>query len=344
MVLFRCLAGVFSGTVVTVQAMVKEHSTSKTQAYAFSYFAFAGNIGIFFGPMFGGALADPAGQYGGPLKKIQFFHDYPYALPSLAVGVVGLSAAVISAFFVEETLQSKKSANVVTSEPPMSTWELIKSPGVANVLSLYNVIRMLGMAYTAVVPVFWFTSVSKGGVGFTPLLISIFLGAAGLSQSLWTLFVFPRAHDRWGTGGVLRFCGIVWPAMSLINPVCNAFLRQGWEAAFWTVMPLGPLIGSSCIMSLTSVQLALNDISPSPAVFGTLNAVALAVSSGVRAFTPALFASLFAAGVRGQILGGYLAWVVLVILALGVAVTIRFLPAKAQGLPQKVADGENDQE
>jgi MFS family permease len=53
MILFRCIAGVFGGTVVTVRAMLTENSTKHTQARAFSFFAFANNMGIFIGPLIG---------------------------------------------------------------------------------------------------------------------------------------------------------------------------------------------------------------------------------------------------------------------------------------------------
>ena len=53
MIVFRCLAGVFAGTVVTVRTMITENSTPKTQARAFSFFAFASNLGIFLGPLIG---------------------------------------------------------------------------------------------------------------------------------------------------------------------------------------------------------------------------------------------------------------------------------------------------
>lgn len=53
MVLFRCLAGVFAGTIVTVRAMLSEISTKETQARAFGYFSFAYNLGMFVGPLLG---------------------------------------------------------------------------------------------------------------------------------------------------------------------------------------------------------------------------------------------------------------------------------------------------
>jgi MFS family permease len=53
MILARCFAGVFAGTVVTIRAMFSDLSTKHTQAKAFSYFAFAGNIGLFIGSLLG---------------------------------------------------------------------------------------------------------------------------------------------------------------------------------------------------------------------------------------------------------------------------------------------------
>lgn len=79
------------------------------------------------------------------------------------------------------------------------------------------------------------------------------------------------------------------------------------------------------------MQLALNDIAPSQSTLGTLNGLALTVSSGLRAVAPALFTSIFATGVRGQILWGYLVWFVLVILALVLTISMRWLPDKAEG-------------
>lgn len=53
MIFFRCIAGVFAGTVVTVRAMLSENSTKHTQARIFSFFAFFNNLGMFLGPLIG---------------------------------------------------------------------------------------------------------------------------------------------------------------------------------------------------------------------------------------------------------------------------------------------------
>jgi hypothetical protein len=82
------------------------------------------------------------------------------------------------------------------------------------------------------------------------------------------------------------------------------------------------------------VQLAVNDIAPSYETLGTLNAIVLALQSGIRAVAPALATSIYAIGVKYQILGGQLFWLINVILALGLLVLLRLLPAKVAGRPQ----------
>lgn len=250
MILFRCLAGVFSGTVVTLRTMIQELSTPETQARAYSWMAFSNNLGIFIGPVIGGALSNPADQYPRVFGNVQFFVNYPYALPSFVAGLFGLSAAILCIFFIKETLVTKESGKL-GDEPPMTTWEVIKAPGVAKVLLLYNYVALLALAYTAVLPVYWFTSVPLGGYNLSPIQISLLLGLAGLSQAAWTILIFTGAQKRWGTGGVLRFSSYIWPIAYAVVPIGNVLLKHGLDAAFWTVIPLNMVMGSGVSMAFS---------------------------------------------------------------------------------------------
>ncbi|GJD04505.1 major facilitator superfamily transporter [Colletotrichum higginsianum] len=335
MVLFRCLAGVFGGTIVTMRTMIAEHSTPKTQARAFSWFAFSGNLGLFLGPLLGGALADPAHQYPG-LFKGQFFLDYPYALPSFVVGSLGLTSALTSFFFVEETLKRERhdesdNGSTAPKKDTPSIAQLVKSKGVGKVLYVYGYIMLLAIAYTAIVPVFWYTPVELGGFGFVFLQFSIMMAVNGISQALWLLIVFPPLQRRIGTNGVLRACAYAYPLFFLLCPLGNLCLKAGVDdpglvTLFWIIAPIGLAIGSGVSMSFTAVQLALNDVSPSPQVLGTINALALTGTSVIRSFSPALFASLFAVGAGTQVLGGYAIWVLMIALAIGLIFVVRQLP------------------
>ncbi|KAI1505817.1 major facilitator superfamily transporter [Biscogniauxia marginata] len=345
MILFRCLAGVFAGTIVTVRTMISEHSTSRTQARSFSWFAFSGNLGIFLGPLIGGALADPAGQYPKVFSGIKFFETYPYALSSIVVGCIGLTAVFTSAIFVQETLhrRTKTSAEAgsTPTKPSKSTWDLLKSPGVAIVLYNYGHVMLLAFAYTAIVPVFWFTRVSLGGLEFSPLQISLFMGLTGLSQAIWLLVFFPPLQHYIGTNGVMRACGNAYPFFMAVMPFLNLVLRQGTpgaRTAFWILVPLALVLGPGVSMAFTAVQLALNDVSPSSETLGMLNALALTITSALRSFSPALFTSLFAIGVGRQYVWGYFVWVILVILALGFTLATRFLPEMSEKIPDDTTE------
>lgn len=387
MALFRCLAGVFAGTIVTIRTMISEHSSRATQARAFSWFAFSGNLGIFLGPLLGGALADPVRQYprffGG---SGIFFERYPYALSGFVVACVGLSAAATSAFFVEETLERKvvaakaaagsndgndddndnpspqptsdtttdpeSSSPTPTSSNP-STLSLLRSPGIPSVLYNYAHVMVLAYGYTAIVPVFWYTPVARGGYGFSPLQISLFMGLMGASQAAWLLLAFPPLQRRWGTNGVMRACSSAYPFFFLVFPLLGLLLRRAenlsssdgddpaeqqqhrghaLRVTFYVLSTTLLALGVGVSMSFTAVQLALNDACPRPRAqaLATLNALALTGASGLRAACPWAFSSLFAAGVRRGLLSGYLAWLVLAVLAAGFTVSTRSLPASSE--------------
>jgi MFS family permease len=351
MILFRCIAGIFAGTIVTIRTMVAEHSTTKTQARAFSWFAFSGNLGLFLGPLMGGALANPASQYPGIFGGIRFFEEYPYALSSLVVALVGATAAVSSACFVEETLVKRPTAdsdgaetgsNAPIQRGELSTWELLTSPGVSMVIYTYGHIMVLAFAYTAIIPVFWFTPVHLGGYAFTPLQISLMMGLNGAAQAAWLLLVFPPLQRRIGSNGVIRLCASAYPAFFILCPIGNVLLRKGTDAAitvFWVFVPVTLVIGCGVSMSFTAIQLALNDISPSLRVLGTLNALAMTGISCLRAFSPALFTSLFALGARTQLAGGYAIWIVMVLVSSGLSLAVKYLPE-----PKKAHKRQNSQE
>ncbi|KAJ7617228.1 MFS transporter [Roridomyces roridus] len=321
MILFRCLAGAFAGSVVTIRAMITEISTGNTQAKAFSLFTFTGTIGIFLGPLIGGSLSEPTVNYPSVFGHIHLFEKYPYLLPTLFTGGFSASAAILCAFFVRQT--DKKSFN--STSPPMSTWQLLQSPGIAAVLSLIGYTSVITYGYTAVIPLFWFTSVDLGGLSFTPLQISLFLGLSGLAQAIW-LIPFPMLQQRYGTAGVLRGCTYIWPIVMALNPLANLLLKQGpaWLTAFYILLPTSQFVGGSVSLLFTAIQLALNDIAPAPNTLGTLNAIFLTLNSALRAVVPGIFSSLFALGVRTQLLSGQAIWALMVTLTIGLWIGIRW--------------------
>ncbi|KAF2724858.1 MFS general substrate transporter [Polychaeton citri CBS 116435] len=331
MIVLRCCAGLFAGSVVTIRTMISEQSTKKTQARVFSWYMFARNLGIFTGPIIGGGFANPTDQYPRVFGRNEFFRQHPYALSSFVTGAVGILMAVISLFGLEETLKKKDPSKGEAASKPMTTWEVLKTPGVAIVLWVFNHVMLVALCYTAVSTVFMYTPVPLGGFGFTPPQISLFLALAGFSQACWMLIGFPYLQRRFGTSFVLLFCTAAFPIILAIYPILNEFLRHNLYVLFWTIGPINLIGGSGVSMAFACVQLCLNDVSPSPDVNATLNGIALAIQSGIRAVAPALFTSIFAFGVKWGKIDGHLVWIFLVMLAIPVPFIVRWLPKKAQG-------------
>ena len=152
----------------------------------------------------------------------------------------------------------------------MSTWEIIKSPGVPVVLFLYGHVMLLGLAFTAgtfycqvhalrllhtntftVSPLFWYTSVENGGCGMTPIQISAFFSLVGISQASWLLLAFPPLQNKFGTGSVLRACLYAWPFFFAAGPFGNWLLRNDYRTAFWTIGVFLQVSGSGVSMAFS---------------------------------------------------------------------------------------------
>lgn len=108
---------------------------------------------------------------------------------------------------------------------------------------------LLALVYTAVSPVFYYTSVRHGGFGFSDQMIGIFTAIVGASQAAWTLIAFPLLQKGLGTGTVMRWCSAVWPFFMAGFPILNEFLRHEWTLAFWIASPTGLVIGSAVSMA-----------------------------------------------------------------------------------------------
>ncbi|KAF2859415.1 MFS general substrate transporter [Piedraia hortae CBS 480.64] len=106
----RALAGIGNGNVGIIRTTVAEMVPFKElQPRAFSLMPLVWNIGSIFGPMIGGALANPFNvEPGRQFEHPSLFQRFPYALPNLVCAcffAIGITTGVL---FLHETLESKR--------------------------------------------------------------------------------------------------------------------------------------------------------------------------------------------------------------------------------------------
>lgn len=204
----------------------------------------------------GGGLANPAEQFPSIFAGVPFFEEYPYALSTYTAGFIVLSSALMTMFLVNETLATKAGSNstssnaaAATNKPPLSTREVLSSPGVPMVLYILAHTLGLSLAYTAVSNTFMFTPVDESGFGFSDQQISYFIALAGASQAAWMLIAFPPLQKKLGTAKLMRYCVAMWPLFMAAYPVFNEMLRHGLATLFWVVAPVTLVVASGVSMS-----------------------------------------------------------------------------------------------
>ena len=193
-------------------------------------------------------MANPAEQFPRVFGGVPFWEKYPYALPTYLAGAVVLSSALTSFFFLNETLK-RKQEGASKPEPPMTTWQVLKSPGVPIVLYIWGHVMLLALMFTAILPVYMYTSIPNGGLGFSDQRIAFFLALGGGSQAIWMLLPFPYLQKKFSTGTVLTACAIGWPIDMAAWTLINELLRNGWTVGFWIVALTVNSLGAGIAMA-----------------------------------------------------------------------------------------------
>jgi MFS family permease len=337
MLLFRCLAGFFSGSGLIIRTMIGEHTTPETQGVAYSWFSMADSLSSFIGPLLGGALADPVKHY--PLfRGISFFRHYPYALPGIAIGAINAIGTVLCVIWLEETLDKREQGvdDTTNKRETMSAratfWRITTMPGFFAALWVFCQVWFTGSCFVSVLPVALYTRVTLGGIGYTASQISLYMSAQAASQSLWFLIAFPWLQRRIGTKGVLHLCSIAYPIFFLCFIVMNALLREGSETSiiwFWIITFFSAFVGPAVFMSNSAAQLVINDVSPDPRMLARVNTIALMLMNMIRIAAPGAATAVYAAGVHGQLLGGYLGWLVFSVASTGLYIAHKQLPDRS---------------
>ncbi|WWC66398.1 uncharacterized protein I206_100300 [Kwoniella pini CBS 10737] len=313
----RFLAGVFGGNAMVIRTLFTENCDSTNQAKAFAYFAFAASMGAVLGPTLGGYFAEPAKQWPRIFGHLGLFVKFPYALPCLVCAVYILVSMILCFMYLKETRPDE-----CDNPPPMKEVLTRKTIGMFGIFG-WGVTVVFCVA--ALFPLYLFTPVAIGGQSMSPPQIASLGAVNGLCQGLWLLFALPRL-DRWlGTKKTFILVSSSFPIWLLLPAAANAFARADHWVLSRLSLAVFVTLGSSGHMTFTSVQLLLNSCAP-PGAIASVNGIAVAICGIVKSFFPAVINSIFAVSVSKQILGGYLSWVVLSVMAVGTVVCAYYAP------------------
>ncbi|GAA5906508.1 hypothetical protein JCM6882_004454 [Rhodosporidiobolus microsporus] len=206
-------------------------------------------------------------------------------------------------------------------------------------LIAYALLALETVALDALLILFCYSPISIGGLGFPPSSIGTALSLSGLLAVSFQLFLFPPLQKRAGTVPLYRALMALWPVVFALFPVMGWAARERGERAVWVVLCVFLGLKSIANMSYATNMLTLTDAAPSKRLLGTLNGVAQMGSSLMRSIGPFTASSLFAFSVsRPDILGGQLVFLVMVLVAVGGAVSTLWLENKGRASEERRAE------
>ncbi|KAH9008732.1 major facilitator superfamily domain-containing protein [Lactarius pseudohatsudake] len=109
--LSRCLHGAMRGYSGVIKSMIAELTDETNVARGFSMPPVAWSLGYVIGPLIGGGLSRPQDRWP-HIFSHPFWVDYPYFLPCLVAATFTCLSFVITALYLEETINLRPSAKL----------------------------------------------------------------------------------------------------------------------------------------------------------------------------------------------------------------------------------------
>ncbi|KAJ7595184.1 major facilitator superfamily multidrug-resistance, DHA1 sub-family [Mycena floridula] len=325
LVVFRCAQGVFNGNIGISRTIMAQITDSTNMAEAFSFMPLMWCAGITIGPLIGGVLSSPAASWPEVFGKSAFFSEYPYFLPCATAGFVAFLAFLSGILFLEEPSKARKKRGPLLSEQtpdygaisrtsapeePPSLRSVITDSRVSITLISFGFLAFTQMSYTALLPLFYSTSIPSGGLGLLPRQIGTIMAILGVSGGLVQIFIFSKLMRRFGPRR-MYLASLGGSFLSTIGFPLLTFLakRAGKiDSLVIAVMVVQLTCGLYAYLANMAMNVMLIDSSPSDVAISRTNSLSQIVASFVRAVAPSAANSMFSVSHQFNLLGGNLVY------------------------------------
>ncbi|KAH9030844.1 MFS general substrate transporter [Lactarius deliciosus] len=312
--LSRCLHSAMRGYYGVIKSMIAELTDETNVAQGFSMPPVAWSLGYMIGPLIGGGLSRPQDRWP-HIFSHPFWVDYPYFLPCLVAAMFTCLSFVLTALYLEETInlrppgkprQARRNSDTPEGEasdvPDLNEPE--KPPPLRSVLTKPVVVTLINYAMLAFleavvmsyIPLVWSTPVEYGGLGLSPASIGLWLSL----------------YYRFGSRCVFFFsitsCAVIYAIFPFENLAVVA--GGGPNMAVWMLIILQ--LSSLCILDMGhgTMNIYVSSAAPNKRSLSTIYGLSHLVNS-VLSVVGLGADLLFVFSLTHNILGGKLAYIVL---------------------------------
>ncbi|KAJ7111799.1 major facilitator superfamily multidrug-resistance, DHA1 sub-family [Mycena epipterygia] len=342
---FRCAQGAFNGNIGVSKTVMNEISDPSNAADMYSLIPVMWSVGATMSPFMGGVLATPAAKWPDTLGKIALLREHPYFLPCAVAACIALSSFAFAFVGLQETLPKKKrfatetdpllvvgntvsvSSDATDTVPPLR--DLLTRPVFIALLN-YGLLAFCDMSYSALLPLVYATPIGLGGLGLKPYDIGLIMGICGLSNAFVQILFGGRIIRYFGPRRIFigGFCALIL-AFSAYPLLAFLARRAGRiDAAVLAVLVCQQSCSFMLYFAFSSTMIFTMDSAPNKASVGSVNGLAQMVGTTLRSTAPSFASSMFSLSVKNNLVGGYMVYIILILLTLGAVRCSLLLPRR----------------
>ncbi|KAJ7911448.1 major facilitator superfamily domain-containing protein [Mycena leptocephala] len=341
---FRCIQGACNGNIGVSKTVINEIRRI-LPIYIYNAIIWAWPVLSRASPLSSSHL--PLIGVANTLGKIEVLREHPYLLPcgiAASVALLSFAAAFIG---LKETLPSivarsrKNTSAPAETDPllPRTTPETQDAPPpvrdlfirpVFIALANHGLLSFCHMANEALIPLFFATPISLGGLGLKPYDIGLILGICGICNAIVQVLFGGRVIRRFGPRRtfIAGFCALM--VEFAMYPLISFLAQRAGRVDSAVRIALACQLSCTFVLyfSYASTMLFIMDAAPSRASLGSVNGLAQMVGTVLRSIAPSFSSSLFALSAEHQIAGGNLVYFVLIAATLCAVRCSLLLPRK----------------
>ncbi|KXN64879.1 MFS general substrate transporter [Conidiobolus coronatus NRRL 28638] len=329
-ILTRSLSGILNGNVGVIKTMVGELTDKTNRARAFSYLPMMMGLGNALGPVIGGFLVSPA-------KKLPYFFDtpfwntYPYFLPCLAAGSINVLAAILSFYYLGETLirlpinRSDSESSINSSDSSSNTplnYENRQNRTVSNdskmVMIGFALMALSSVMFNQLLVLWTATDITKGGLSFGPQDLAKAMSVTGFTILIVQLMYYPKLQQWLGTLKLYRSVFPIFMTVCILIPMVNLVAKYANNTLTWVSIIIMLILRAACnTIANTSVNILLVESAEGSGNLGKLNGFSQTLSGLSRSIAPALTGTIYSYSLSHQFpypFDYHLVWYILALL------------------------------
>ena len=183
-------------------------------------------------------------------RLFPIFTTYPYLLPCLLAGIFPLISGGLAVLFLKETLERPDPDKISTEpEEQLHTARELLTTAVKKMLLNFGILALQSTALMGLIPLYCFTPVKDGGLGFGEGNIGKALSIRAVATIVVQIVGFPYLQRRVGTMRLYRLLMALFIPTFLMMPLINVVARLGQPAWVWIGLVVTLLTGATANMA-----------------------------------------------------------------------------------------------